>query len=122
MPGPIYINGLQTPPPQYEAVSPPPPDSDGNLPPPPPKDDKKDEKKDESKKKETKENPAAPPKMPQGCNYMYDKNHTMLHIFCKTHPVWESKYNDTPKYEESRTIQYTVLTFSAGGSRCSRSA
>jgi hypothetical protein len=78
-------------------VSPPPPDADGKLPSPPPKDDKKGEKKGEAKKKEKKENPCAPPKMPDGCNYMYDKSHTILHIFCKTHPVWEDKYKNAPK-------------------------
>ena len=92
MPGPIYINGLATPPPAYGNVSPPPPDADGNLPPAPPKEDKKD-----AKKKERKANPAAPPKMPEGCNYMYDQSHTMLHIFCKTHPVWEAEYKNAPK-------------------------
>ena len=96
-PGPVYINGLQTPPPAYGVVSPPPPNADPTLPPAPPEDGKKGEEKKKNKCKEKKENPYAPPKMPEGCNYMFDKEHTMLHIFNKTHAVWEEKYKKEPK-------------------------
>jgi hypothetical protein len=102
MPGPIYINGLMSPPPEYDKLSPPPPDVDGRPPPAPPKREKKEEKKDnvktdEQKKKEKKQNLNALPKMPPGCNYMVDRDHTMLHIFSKTSPIWEAKYKDSPQ-------------------------
>ena len=92
--GPIYVDGLATPPPAYGVVRPPPPDAGEKLPPPPTEEAKKYGKKDVPKRKE---NPATPPKMPEGANYMFDREHTMLHIFGNTHPVWEPKYKDAPR-------------------------
>ena len=93
IPGPVYINGLQSPPPAYGVVSPSSPDAAAKPPPAPAEDGKKEDKKSKGKK----ENVYAPPKMPGGCNYMFDKEHTMLHIFSKTHAVWEEKYRKEPK-------------------------
>ena len=102
MPGPVYIKGLRLPPPEYKKLSPPPPGVYGNLLPAPPKLEKKEEKKDdakakdEKKEKPKKENRNAPPKMPGGCNYMFDKHHTMVHIFNKASPIWDDKYKGVP--------------------------
>ena len=87
--GPIGVGGLWLPPPRYEDVSPPPP-SPWCCPPAPPKEDKKkDEKKDDKKG-----NPYAPPKLPEGANYLFDKENMMVHIFNKAAPVWSEKYRN----------------------------
>lgn len=84
---PVPLGGLATPPPPYaqapQAYLQPPP-------PPPPQVKKKDAPKKEEKKKPA--NPDAPPALPQHANYMYEREHTMLHIFKKAAPVWAEKY------------------------------
>lgn len=94
MPGPVYINGLQTPPPVYANLSPPPPDVDENLPSAPPEDDEEKKKEEKCKKKK---NYYAPPSMPPHCNYMFDNEHTILHIFNRTSEVWKEKYKNENK-------------------------
>ncbi|KAK3709995.1 hypothetical protein LTR37_010614 [Vermiconidia calcicola] len=77
--GPVGIAGLYTPPPPYGNLSPPPP------PPAPPKEEKKDG--------EQKDKRCAPPKLPEGANYLFDKDNTMLHVFSKAAPIWTEKYH-----------------------------
>lgn len=102
--GPIPIAGLCTPPPDYRKLSPPPP----ALPSPPMHEKKEEdgEEDDESevveivevKKKKKQHNEAAPPKLVKHGNYMYDKAHTMVHIFNKAAPVWTDKYRKEKLY------------------------
>lgn len=68
-----------TPPPPYAAVA------------PEVKEEKKEPKKEEKDKKP--ENLCAPPQLDRGVNYMFDTEHTMLHIFNKAAPIWEEKYH-----------------------------
>lgn len=99
--GPVYFNGIATPPPPYAYVNPlpaygnlsppPPPDAEENSTPTPPAEERP------KKKKGKKENYYAPPKLPDHCNYMFDREHTILNIFNKTHQVWEDKCKDQPK-------------------------
>ena len=84
--GPIGIGGLYSPPPPYASPVPP---AQVPLPPCPPVECKKEEEKKPG-------NLYAPPALPHGANYMFDKgeNHTMLHIFNKAAPVWTEKYRN----------------------------
>ena len=91
MQGPIGVHGLSSPPPPYHAnpvanaepcTLPAPAVQAPSKPPDAPK-------KEEHKKKE---NPWAPPEHPHGANYLFDSEHTMLHIFQKAAPIWTEKY------------------------------
>lgn len=96
--GPVPVNGVyscpQAMPPQcwgpyaFGGGTPPPP----YLPPAPAAKEEEKEQKAEEKKEEKIKNPDAPPKLDEGVNYMFDKGHTMLHIFNKAAPIWEEKY------------------------------
>ena len=86
---PYPVAGLCTPPPAYGQQSPPPPP----LPPAPTQEYKKKEEE-----KEKKGNSYAPPKMPNGANYMFDRHHTMVHVFNKAAAVWEEKYRKEKLY------------------------
>lgn len=99
MQGPIPLNGLYTPTPPPQYVHTPPPGEGVYLPPAvagektaaEPK-EKKEEKEDEEEKDGKPKNAAAPPGLQEGENYMFDQEHTMLHIFNKAAPVWAEKY------------------------------
>lgn len=43
-------------------------------------------------KTKKKENVAAPSKLPKHANYMFDQEHTMIHVFSKAAPIWTDKY------------------------------
>lgn len=101
--GPVPVNGVyshpQAMPPQWigpygvgyagpSGGTPPPP----YVAPAPAAEKAKDEKAAETEEEKKVENPNAPPKLDEGVNYMFDKEHTMLHIFNKAAPIWEEKY------------------------------
>jgi len=46
----------------------------------------------EDKVAKKKPNPWAPPKLEPGTNYMFDVEHTSIHIFKKAAPIWTEKY------------------------------
>ena len=43
-------------------------------------------------------NPDYPPTLRPGINYMFPKEHTILHIFNKASPIWEKKYRGQALY------------------------
>ena len=93
--GPIPVAGLSSPPPPYITAGEP----AATCAPPqvcaPPEAEKKEDKEDkkcEEKKVEKRVNPWAPPKLPVGANYLFDGDHTMVHIFKKAAPIWTEKY------------------------------
>ena len=66
---------------------------DAQTPPSPPAaEPKKDEKKDDKKEDKKEPNAYAPTELPEGVSYMFDNEHTMLHIFNKAAPIWTEKY------------------------------
>lgn len=65
------------------------------------KDGKAEVEKAEKDKK--KENVVAAPKLPKQANYLFDKEHTMVHIFNKAAPVWTAKYREEKLYAHLST-------------------
>ncbi|KAK5168614.1 uncharacterized protein LTR77_005923 [Saxophila tyrrhenica] len=105
--GPIPIARLYSPPPEYGRVSPPPPPLAPAAVPEKEKESKEDEEKEEQpaeeggpeqeievkeKKKQERAPVARLPKLEKHTNYLFDKEHTMVHVFNKAAPVWMEKY------------------------------
>ena len=100
--GPIGIAGLSSPPPPppYAPLGGPAPVCAPPIACAPPEPEKKDknEEKNEEKKKKKQENLWAPPKLPDGANYMFDGEHTTIHIFRKAAAIWTEKYRGQELY------------------------
>jgi len=81
--GPVGLAGLVGPPVTYASNAAVVSKDDAVESPPPPVEDRAVKKKP---------NPWAPPKLEPGINYMFDVEHTSIHIFKKAAPIWTEKY------------------------------